>query len=230
MTETRVRVLLPVVAVDGPAASGKGTIAAGVAQALRFHLLDSGALYRLVALKTLEANVSVDAAPAVAALTAGLDVAFESDRVLLDRRDVTEAIRGEAVSAAASRVAVHAGVRGALLERQRAFRRPPGLVADGRDMGTVVFPDALLKVFVTASPEERARRRHKQLIEKGISSTIDGLLRDIRERDARDAGRAAAPLRPAEDAVILDTTDMAIEAAIEFVLGHYRARAAASAG
>jgi len=230
MTETRVRALVPVVAVDGPAASGKGTIAAGVAQALRFHLLDSGALYRLVALKTLEANVSVDAAPAVAALTAGLDVAFESGRVLLDRRDVTEAIRGEAVSAAASRVAVHAGVRGALLERQRAFRRPPGLVADGRDMGTVVFPDALLKVFVTASPEERARRRHKQLIEKGISSTIDGLLRDIRERDARDAGRAAAPLRPAEDAVILDTTDMAIEAAIEFVLGHYRARAAASAG
>ena len=172
----------------------------------------------------------MDAAPAVAALTAGLDVAFESGRVLLDRRDVTEAIRGEAVSAAASRVAVHAGVRGALLERQRAFRRPPGLVADGRDMGTVVFPDALLKVFVTASPEERARRRHKQLIEKGISSTIDGLLRDIRERDARDAGRAAAPLKPAEDAVILDTTDMAIEAAIEFVLGHYRARAAASAG
>jgi len=229
MTETRVRALVPVVAVDGPAASGKGTIAAGVAQALRFHLLDSGALYRLVALKTLEANVSVDAAPAVAALTAGLDVAFESGRVLLDRRDVTEAIRGEAVSAAASRVAVHAGVRGALLERQRAFRRPPGLVADGRDMGTVVFPDALLKVFVTASPEERARRRHKQLIEKGISSTIDGLLRDIRERDARDAGRAAAPLRPAEDAVILDTTDMAIEAAIDFVLRHYRARTAASA-
>ncbi len=218
------------VAVDGPAASGKGTIAAGVAQALRFHLLDSGALYRLVALKALEANVAVDAAPAVAALTAGLDVAFEPGRVLLDRRDVTEAIRGEAVSAAASRVAVHAGVRGALLERQRAFRRPPGLVADGRDMGTVVFPDALLKVFVTASPEERARRRHKQLIEKGISSTIDGLLRDIRERDARDASRAAAPLKPAEDAVILDTTDMAIEAAIEFVLGHYRARAAASAG
>ena len=222
--------VIPVVAVDGPAASGKGTIAAGVAQALRFHLLDSGALYRLVALKTLEADVAVDSAPAVAALTAGLDVAFESGRVLLDGRDVTEAIRGEAVSEAASRVAVHPGVRGALLERQRAFRRPPGLVADGRDMGTVVFPDALLKVFVTASPEERARRRHKQLIEKGISSTIDGLLRDIRERDARDASRAAAPLKRAEDAVILDTTDMAIEAAIEFVLGHYRARAAASAG
>jgi 3-phosphoshikimate 1-carboxyvinyltransferase len=221
---------IPVVAVDGPAASGKGTIAAGVAEKLRFHLLDSGALYRLVALKALEADVAVDAAAALAALTVGLDVAFESGRVLLDRRDVTEAIRGEAVSAAASRVAVHAGVRGALLERQRAFRRAPGLVADGRDMGTVVFPDALLKVFVTASPEERARRRHKQLIEKGISSTIDGLLRDIRERDARDASRAAAPLKPAEDAVILDTTYMAIEAAIDFVLGHYRARAAASAG
>jgi cytidylate kinase len=219
-----------VVAVDGPAASGKGTIAAGVAQALRFHLLDSGSLYRLVALKALESRVAVDAAPELAALAAGLDVAFPPGRIELDGHEVTETIRSEEVSAAASRVAVHAGVRKALLERQRAFRRPPGLVADGRDMGTVVFPDALLKVFVTASPEERARRRHKQLIEKGISSTIDGLLRDIRGRDARDAGRAAAPLRPADDAVILDTTDMAIEAAIEFVLGQYRARAAASAG
>jgi cytidylate kinase len=132
------------------------------------------------------------------------------------------------VSVAASRVAVHPEVRAALLARQRAFRRPPGLVADGRDMGTVVFPDAVLKVFVTASPGERARRRHKQLMEKGISSTIDGLLRDIRERDARDAGRAAAPLQPAADAVILDTTDMTIAAAIDFVLGAYRARAAGS--
>jgi cytidylate kinase len=219
-----------VVAIDGPAASGKGTIAAGVAQALGFHLLDSGSLYRLVALKALESRVAVDAAPKLAALAANLDVAFRPGHIELDGHDVNEAIRSEEVSAAASHVAVHAGVRKALLERQRAFRRPPGLVADGRDMGTVVFPDALLKVFVTASPEERARRRHKQLIEKGISSTIDGLLRDIRERDARDAGRAAAPLRPADDAVILDTTDMAIEAAIEFVLGQYRARAATSAG
>jgi CMP/dCMP kinase len=224
-----VRAPIPVVAVDGPAASGKGTIAAGIAQALGFHLLDSGSLYRLVALKCLQSNLDIDAAPALAELAGGLDIAFAPGRIELDGRDVTEAIRGEAVSEAASRVAVHPGVRHALLERQRAFRRPPGLVADGRDMGTAVFPDALLKVFVTASPEERARRRHKQLIEKGISITIDGLLRDIRERDARDASRAAAPLRPADDAVILDTTDLTITAAIDFVLGKYRARAAASA-
>ena len=220
---------IPVIAVDGPAASGKGTIAAGVAEALRFHLLDSGSLYRLVALKGLRSKVDVDAGPALAALAAGLDVDFSPGRVELDGEDVSEAIRGEAVSEAASRVAVHPGVRLALLARQRAFRRPPGLVADGRDMGTVVFPDAVLKVFVTASPEERARRRHKQLIEKGISITIDGLLRDIRDRDARDAGRAAAPLKPAEDAVILDTTGLTITAAIDFVLETYRARAAASA-
>ena len=220
---------IPVIAVDGPAASGKGTIAAGVAEALRFHLLDSGSLYRLVALKSLRSKVDVDAGPALAALAAGLDADFSLGRVELDGEDVSEAIRGEAVSEAASRVAVHPGVRLALLARQRAFRRPPGLVADGRDMGTVVFPDAVLKVFVTASPEERARRRHKQLIEKGISITIDGLLRDIRDRDARDAGRAAAPLKPAEDAVILDTTGLTITAAIDFVLETYRARAAASA-
>ena len=218
-----------IIAIDGPAASGKGTIAAGVAQALHFHLLDSGSLYRLVALKALQSNVDVDAAPALAGLAAGLDVTFRPGCIDLDGRDATDAIRSEAVSAAASRVAVHPEVRDALLSRQRAFRQPPGLVADGRDMGTVVFVDALLKVFVTASPEERARRRYKQLIEKGISSTIDGLLRDIRDRDARDAGRAAAPLKPAEDAVILDTTGMAVAAAIEFVLGQYRARAAANA-
>ncbi len=150
--------------------------------------------------------------------------------MLLDGADVTEAIRSEAVGAAASRVATAPGVRAALLGRQRAFRRAPGLVADGRDMGTVVFPDAALKVFVTASAEERARRRHKQLIEKGISVNIDSLLRDILERDARDAGRAAAPLKPAADAVILDTTQMTIDAAVAFVLERYRAAAGASAG
>ncbi len=219
---------VPVIAVDGPAASGKGTIAAGVARALHFHLLDSGSLYRLVALKALRSDVDVDDAPALATLAAGLDVDFSPGRIELDGQDVSEAIRGEAVSEAASRVAVHAGVRRSLLGRQRAFRRLPGLVADGRDMGTVVFPDAFLKVFLTASPEERARRRHKQLIEKGISVTLDSLLRDIRERDARDAGREAAPLRPAADAVILDTTDMTIAAAIDTVLGLYRARWAAS--
>ena len=212
---------MPVIAVDGPAASGKGTIAAGVATALGFHLLDSGALYRLVALKAVEAGSDFNAKAALAELARGLDVTFSDGRIRLDGRDVTDAIRREGISGAASQVAQHRAVRRTLLARQRAFRRPPGLVADGRDMGTVVFADARLKVFVTASPEERAKRRHKQLIEKGISSTIDGLLRDIRERDARDAGRAVAPLAPAADAVILDTTGMTIAAAIRFVLDRY---------
>jgi len=213
---------VPVIAIDGPAASGKGTIAEGVARALGFHLLDSGSLYRLVALAALEAGVSPDDERALAALAAQLDATFVDGRILVAGRDVRDAIRSEAVSAGASRIAVHPGVRTALVDRQRAFRRPPGLVADGRDMGTVVFPDARIKVFLTASAEERAKRRHKQLIEKGIYSTIDDLLRDIRERDARDAGRAAAPLKPAADAVTLDTTDMTIAAAIAFVLERYR--------
>jgi cytidylate kinase len=213
----------PVIAVDGPAASGKGTIAAGVAAALGFHLLDSGSLYRLVALKALEEGVALSDESALAAAALALNVNFAAGRVELDGRDVTEAIRAERVSAAASQVAVHPSVRKALLARQRTFRRRPGLVADGRDMGTVVFPDARLKVFLTATPEERARRRHKQLIEKGISSSIDSLLLDIRERDARDAGRAAAPLAPAADAVVLDTTGMSIAEAVGFVVARYRA-------
>jgi cytidylate kinase len=213
---------VPVITVDGPAASGKGTIAAGVAQALGFHLLDSGSLYRLVALKAIETAIPLDAAGALADAADDLDVEFADGQIRLDGRDVTDRIRGEDVSAAASQVAVHGEVRTALLARQRAFRRHPGLVADGRDMGTVVFPDASLKVFLTASPEERAGRRYNQLIKKGISSTIDGLLRDIRERDARDAERVVAPLAPAADAVILDTTGMSIAAAVRFVLDRYR--------
>jgi cytidylate kinase len=218
--------LPPAIAVDGPAASGKGTVAAGVARALDFHYLDSGSLYRLVALVALRAGTPLADAAALARLASGLDVSFQDGSIVLAGQDVTDAIRQEDVSAAASQVAVHPGVRTALFERQRAFRRPPGLVADGRDMGTVVFPDALVKVFVTASPEERARRRYKQLIAKGISVTMESLLRDIRERDARDAGRAAAPLKPATDAAILDTTDLTIEAAIGRVLGLYRDAAA----
>ncbi len=220
---------VPVIAVDGPAASGKGTVAAGVAAALRFHLLDSGSLYRLVALKALRSHAALADEPALARIAAGLDAVFRDGRVLLDGEDATAAIRDEAVSVAASQVAVHPGVRAMLLGRQRAFRRPPGLVADGRDMGTVVFPDATLKVFVTASVEERARRRHKQLIEKGISVTLQSLLCELRERDARDAGRAAAPLKPAADAVVLDTTNMTIDAAVAFVLARYEAKAAPDA-
>lgn len=212
----------PVIAIDGPAASGKGTVAQGVARALGFHYLDSGSLYRLVAHKALTTGTRLDDEPALARIAAGLAAAFRSDGIVLDGRDVTTAIRSAEAGAAASRVAVFSTVRSALLTRQRAFRRPPGLVADGRDMGTVVFPDAVLKVYVTATAEERAARRYKQLIEKGNSVTMDSLLLDIRERDARDTGRAAAPLKPAPDAVVLDTTGISIEASIAFVLERYR--------
>jgi len=214
---------VPVIAVDGPAASGKGTIAAGAARALGFHHLDSGALYRLIALKALNAGIALDDEAGLAAAATSMTFQLAEERVVLDGADVTAELRSEAVSATASRVAVLAPVRVALLPRQRSFRRLPGLVADGRDMGTVVFPDAALKVFITASAEERATRRYKQLIEKGNSVTLDALLRDIRERDARDTGRAAAPLRPAEGAIVLDTTSLSIEAGIAFVLERYRA-------
>ncbi len=208
----------PVIAIDGPAASGKGTVAQGVAAALRLHYLDSGSLYRLVALKASREGVAANHEAGLAALARSLDVAFDKHRVLLDGGDVTEELRGEPVSAAASRVAVFPAVRSALVARQRAFRRPPGLVADGRDMGTVVFPDAILKIYLMASAEVRAGRRYKQLIEKGNSVTLEGLLLDIRERDARDSARAAAPLKAAVDAEILDTTEMTIDASIAFVL------------
>ena len=218
---------LPVViTVDGPAASGKGTIAAGVARELGWRYLDSGSLYRLVALKALRAGLAFDAAEPLATAAATLDVAFDGGGGRLDGQDATEGIRSEAVSAGASQVAVHPAVRAALLARQRAFRQPPGLVADGRDMGTVVFPDALVKVFLTATADERAWRRYKQLIAKGISVTLDSLLRDIQERDARDSARATAPLKPAADATILDTTDLTIDAAIGAVLDVYRSKTA----
>ena len=213
---------VPVVAIDGPAASGKGTVARRVAEALGFHYLDSGALYRLVALKALRSGVDPDQGDALATLAGSLACAFVGDRIRLDGDDVTLEVRNEDVSKAASRVAVHAGVRAALLERQRAFRRPPGLVAEGRDMGTVVFTDAPVKVFVTASAEERAARRARQLAESGIDVNIQSLLRDIRERDARDGARAAAPLRPAADAAIVDTTNLTIDAVVAAVLNRVR--------
>jgi cytidylate kinase len=214
---------VPVIAIDGPAASGKGTVAKRVADALGFHYLDSGALYRLIALKALRSGIDPDRAEALEAVARSLDCGFASDRLWLEGDDVTDAVRDEAVSAAASRVAVHPAVRRVLLDRQRAFRRPPGLVAEGRDMATVVFTDARIKVFVTASPEERAARRHRQLAEKGIDVNIQSLLRDIRDRDARDGERAAAPLKPAADATILDTTNMSIDAAVAAVLAQARA-------
>jgi 3-phosphoshikimate 1-carboxyvinyltransferase len=214
---------VPVVAVDGPAASGKGTVAKRVAEALGFHYLDSGSLYRLVALSALRAGLDPDDGDAMAGVARALACDFAGDRILLDGGDVTDEVRTEAVSAAASRVAVHPGVRAALLERQRAFRRAPGLVAEGRDMGTVVFTDAPVKVFVTATAEERAERRRQQLAGIGIDVNIQSLLRDIRERDARDGARAAAPLRPAADAAILDTTSLTIDAVVAAVLAQVRA-------
>jgi len=217
----------PVVAIDGPSASGKGTVAAGVAKALQFHYLDSGALYRVVAYKALQKSVRSDDEPRLAALSGALDVAFRDGRIVLEGADVTDAIRAEAVSAAASQVAVHGPVRQALLVVQHAFRRPPGLVAEGRDMGTVVFPDARVKLFLTASAEERAQRRHKQLMEKGMSANIIDLLREIERRDQRDSTRAVAPLRPADDAILLDTSKLSVAEAIDAVLAICRPRLAA---
>jgi cytidylate kinase len=217
--------LPPVIAIDGPTASGKGTVAAGVAAALGFHYLDSGALYRVVGLAALRGGVAPDAGPALAGLARRIAPAFVEGKIVQDGEDITSLIRTEEVSQTASRCAVFPAVRQALLERQQAFRRPPGLVADGRDMGTVVFPDARLKVYLTAGVDERARRRHKQLIEKGIPATIDSLLRDLKERDARDSGRADAPLAVAPDALVIDATGMPIIDAIGAVVAAYRKRA-----
>ena len=226
MTDATQRTPVPVIAIDGPAASGKGTIAYNVADALGFHYLDSGALYRLVALRAIEQRVAAEDGPALARVAQGVDVSFERGRAVLHGRDVADALRTEEVSTVASRIAVHPSVRGALLSRQRAFRKPPGLVAEGRDMGSVVFPEATLKVFLTASAEARAERRYKQLIAKGISVNIDGLLRDIRERDIRDTTRAAAPLVAAPDALSLDTTDLSIAEVTAAVLALYGERKA----
>jgi cytidylate kinase len=215
---------VPVVAIDGPAASGKGTVAARVAATLGFAYLESGALYRLVALKAALDSIPVDDVPALSIVASQLDVRFDAGEVWLDGNLVTDAIRAERISSDASRVAAHGPVRQALLARQRAFRRSPGLVAEGRDMGTVVFPDARLKVFLTASPEVRAERRHKQLIGKGLDASIQALLQEIRERDERDSSRSAAPLKPAVDAEMLDTTSLDVEQSVDFVLRLWRSR------
>jgi len=209
---------VPVIAIDGPSASGKGTVAVRVASALAFHYLDSGALYRLATLAAIESGTDLDDEAALARVARGMDVRFVDDAVLLADRDVTEALRTEEVSAATSRVAARPAVRRALLERQRAFRRPPGLVADGRDMGTTIFPGALLKIFLTASAGERARRRHKQLKDKGLDVSLADLSREIAERDQRDRTRAVSPLVAADDAIELDSTGMTPEEVIARVL------------
>ena len=213
----------PVITIDGPSGSGKGTVARNVAAALDFHFLDSGSLYRAVALASLNRRLEADDVKSLALLAGTVPVQFESGsggdaRVLLGGQDVTRELRREEVGDRASRVAVHPEVRDALLDRQRRWRQPPGLVADGRDMGTVVFANANLKIFLTASAEIRAHRRYKQLIEKGMSANIDGLLEDIRERDRRDTERAVAALRPAPDAVTIDSSTMAIDQVVTKVL------------
>jgi cytidylate kinase len=220
---------IPVICIDGPSGSGKGTLARRVAQQLGLHLLDSGALYRLTALAAVRGGVDLDDPGAVAAVAAAMEPRFEPTddgwtRTFLDGHNVTREIRAEEVGMNASRVAAQGPVREALLERQRRFRVAPGLVADGRDMGTVVFPDAPLKIFLTASAEERARRRHKQLKDKGIGVSLRGLLRDIEARDEQDAQRSVSPLAPAEDAVLLDSTDKSIETVTDEVLARARER------
>jgi len=214
----------PVIAIDGPSASGKGTVAQRLAKVLGYHFLDSGALYRLTTLAALRAGVALDDETAVAAVAAALPAEFEGDRILLSGEVVTEEIRAEEVGVGASKVAAMPAVRAALLERQRAYRLLPGLVADGRDMGSVVFPEALVKVFLTASAETRAERRHKQLIEKGMPANMRTLLQDLQERDARDAARAVAPLKQCVDADLVDTSPMGIDEAVAAVLGIVRRR------
>ncbi len=214
---------VPVIAIDGPSASGKGTVAAKVAEALGFACLDSGSLYRLVALAALRRDITLDDEPALAGLAAALPARFEGSRILLDEEDVSEAIRDERCSVAASQVAVLPAVRDALLARQRDYLRVPGLVAEGRDIGSVVFPDARLKIFLTASAAARAERRYKQLIEKGLPANMEKLCKELEERDARDAAREVAPLRQLPDAILLDTSAMGVDEAVSFVLDRARA-------
>ncbi len=214
---------VPVISIDGPTASGKGTIAQRVAKALKFRYLDSGSLYRLVAWKALQGSGSDADESRLISIAEGLAPEFFDGRIRLDGNDVTDAIRTESVSRLASKIAVHVGVRQALLDLQRSQRRPPGLVADGRDMGTIVFPDACLKIYLTASLSARAARRYKQLMEKGFPATIDALSQhqvecEIRTRDERDSQRETAPLKPANDAYVIDSSELGPDEVVALLL------------
>ena len=225
---------VPVIAVDGPVGSGKGAVSGRVAEELDFFLLDSGALYRALALKARARGIGVDDFAALARLSGNLDLVFIAGNdaspvgVQLDGEDVTSEIRTERCGNDASRVSRWPEVRSALLDLQRGFRRPPGLVADGRDMGTVVFPDALVKVYLTATVQARAERRHKQLMAKGVDVNVCNVLREVAERDQRDRERAVAPMRPAGDSVRVDTTGVGLEEVVAQVLGVFRRRTAAA--
>ncbi len=214
----------PVITLDGPGGSGKGTVSLILARRLGWHFLDSGALYRAVAVAARRKGLSLDDEAALGRLALALPLQFKNNEnnglssILLDGDDITRVLRSETCGMDASRVAALPAVREALLARQRAFRVPPGLVADGRDMGTVVFPDADLKIFLTASPQERAKRRYKQLKDKGMDVSLDSLLREIEARDARDSQREVAPLRPAEDAFTVDTTGMGIDQVVDTIM------------
>ncbi len=217
---------VPVIAIDGPGGAGKGTISRWVAQQLGWHLLDSGSLYRITAYAAGKAGVALEDSEAVARIARSLNVHFDDGddgvRVLLDNNDVSDAIRSEEGGRAASVVAADAAVRDALIERQRGFAQPPGLVADGRDMGSVVFPSAGLKIFLTASVQERARRRYKQLKDKGMDVSLPALSRDMEERDRRDSERSVAPLRVAEGARTLDSTELEIQEVVDLAVSWAR--------
>lgn len=214
--------LVPVIAIDGPSASGKGTVAQRVADQLGFHYLDSGALYRIVALAARRVGITWQDGARLAALAPELQIRFDGDDIYLNGENVSDAVRSEEMSKGASEVAVHQPLRAALMDVQRAFRRAPGLVADGRDMGSVVFQDAAIKVFLTASSAVRAERRYKQLIGKGNHANLAQILADIEARDARDMQRTSAPLKQCDDAMLLDTSTLGIEEAVNAVLQYYR--------
>ncbi|HAT39710.1 (d)CMP kinase [Polynucleobacter necessarius] len=214
--------LPPVIAIDGPTASGKGTVASLVAQQLGFHYLDSGALYRLVALASAKQGVEVKNSTKLGFLVPKLLISFKNGQIFLDGEDVTDAIRTENIGLRASALAIYAEVRSALFDLQHSFRQTPGLVADGRDMASVIFPDAVLKVFLTATAAARAERRYKQLIAKGISARLKDLLQDLQERDARDSSRGTAPLLVADGAKVLEASNLTIDQAVKTVLDWYQ--------